>query len=89
MGGQTPDFFRARLDAMIDLRHPLAILSTRLPWKDIEAALAPSLTKAVREYTLPSSTDLLGVTGGLVVVAGVSPAGRPGCRSGSCVRSGI
>jgi IS5 family transposase len=50
MGGQTPDFFRARLDAMIDLRHPLAILSTRLPWKDIEAALAPSLTKAVREY---------------------------------------
>ena len=52
MGGQTPDFCRARLDAMIDLRHPLAILSTRLPWKDIEAALAPSLTKAVREYTL-------------------------------------
>ena len=27
----TPDFFRSRLDQMIDLRHPLAVLSTRLP----------------------------------------------------------
>ena len=25
----TPDFFRSRLDAMIDLRHPLAVLATR------------------------------------------------------------
>jgi transposase, IS5 family len=23
----TPDFFRSRLDAMIDLRHPLAVLA--------------------------------------------------------------
>jgi IS5 family transposase len=28
----TPDFFRARLDAMIDLRHPLAVLAIRMPW---------------------------------------------------------
>ncbi len=28
----TPDFFRARLDTMIDLRHPLAVLATRMPW---------------------------------------------------------
>ena len=28
----TPDFFRARLDQMIDLRHPLAVLATRMPW---------------------------------------------------------
>ena len=27
----TPDFFRSRLDQMIDLQHPLAVLSTRLP----------------------------------------------------------
>ena len=27
----TPDFFRSRLDQMIDLRRPLAVLSTRLP----------------------------------------------------------
>ena len=27
----TPDFFRSRLDQMIDLKHPLAVLATRLP----------------------------------------------------------
>ncbi len=27
----TLDFFRARLDAMIDLHHPLAVLATRMP----------------------------------------------------------
>ena len=37
----TSDFFRARLDAMIDLRHPLAVLARRLPWAQIEANLAP------------------------------------------------
>jgi len=25
----TPDFFRSRLDAMIDLRHPLAVLAPK------------------------------------------------------------
>jgi transposase, IS5 family len=38
---QTVDFFRSRLDAMIDLRHPLAVLATRLPWSELEAELAP------------------------------------------------
>ena len=28
------DFLRARLDAMIDLKHPLAVLSTRLAGHD-------------------------------------------------------
>ena len=28
------DFLRARLDAMIDLKHPLAVLSTRLAGAD-------------------------------------------------------
>ena len=37
----TDDFFRARLDAMIDLKHPLAVLSTRLPWAAIEAGSMP------------------------------------------------
>ena len=45
----TPDFFRARLDAMIDLRHPLAVLATRMPWAQIEAALAPCLTRKDRQ----------------------------------------
>ena len=29
---ETTDFFRCRIDAMINLRHPLAVLATRLPW---------------------------------------------------------
>jgi len=32
----TDDFFRARLDQMIDLRHPLAVLASRMPWAEIE-----------------------------------------------------
>ena len=43
----TPDFFRSRLDQMIDLRHPLAVLATRLPWASIEAAVAPKRLHAV------------------------------------------
>ncbi len=36
----TPDFFRSRLDAMIDMRHPLAVLANRMPWTSIEATSA-------------------------------------------------
>jgi IS5 family transposase len=38
------DFFRSRLDQMIDLRHPLAVLASRMPWQEIEASivLAPT-----------------------------------------------
>ena len=39
----TDDFFRARLDQMIDLSQPLAVLATRLPWAAIEVAVAPKL----------------------------------------------
>ena len=39
----TPNFFRSRLDQMIDLKHPLAVLATRRPWAVIEAAVAPKL----------------------------------------------
>jgi hypothetical protein len=28
----TDDFFRNRLDQMINLRHPLAVLASRMPW---------------------------------------------------------
>ncbi len=27
----TDDFFRARLDSMIDMYHPLVVLATRMP----------------------------------------------------------
>ncbi len=43
----TDDFFRARLYAMIDLRHPLAVLAQRMPWVEIERALARSLAHAI------------------------------------------
>ena len=33
----TDEFFRSRIDHMIDLRHPLALLSSRMPWQEIEA----------------------------------------------------
>ena len=36
----TDDFFRAWLGTMIDMRHPLAVLATRMLWEDIKAALA-------------------------------------------------
>ena len=38
---ETLDFFRGRLDSMIDLQHPLAVLGTRLAWAQIESGLAP------------------------------------------------
>ncbi len=71
------DFFRSRLDQMIDLRHPLAVLATRLPWAEIEAArgaeVRPDKTRALSgfagEYLAGASTCELG--------GGVSNAGRP------------
>ena len=38
----TMDFFRACPDQMIDLHHPLAVPVTRMPWVEIEKALAPA-----------------------------------------------
>ena len=54
----TPDFFRSRLDQMIDLRHPLAVLSKRLPWASLEAAVAPKLARDARPAKQLSGEDL-------------------------------
>ena len=72
----TDDFFRARLDSMIDMRHPLAVLTTRMPWAEIEAALAPLLAHKDRSGRLIRDADLFGPIAQLVG-AGVSNAGRP------------
>ena len=72
----TPDFFRSRLDQMIDMRHPLAVLANRLPWTDIEASLAPLLVRQARSAKRVISQDLLGVAE-QEFGAGISPAGRP------------
>lgn len=44
----TADFFRNRLDQMIDLRHPLAVLANRMPWQELEASLAHRFARQVR-----------------------------------------
>jgi IS5 family transposase len=72
----TDDFFRARLDAMIDLKHPLAVLSTRLPWASIEAAVAPKLGRQTLPTKRLRGEDLLGAYD-VEFGGGVSPAGRP------------
>jgi IS5 family transposase len=61
---------------MIDLRHPLAVLATRLPWASIEATLAPVFERRAREGRLSEDIDLFGVAPALAGV-GVSAAGRP------------
>ena len=72
----TDDFFRARLDQMIDLRHPLAVLARRMPWAQIEAALAPALVHRDRDGRVVARDDLFGPTEA-IAGAGMSAAGRP------------
>jgi transposase, IS5 family len=72
----TPDFFRSRLDAMIDLQHPLAVLARRLPWERIEQALAPKFAHRDRAGRQLIVDDLLGQHQ-VEFGAGVSNAGRP------------
>jgi IS5 family transposase len=72
----THDFFRSRLEQMIDLKHPLAVLAGRLPWAQIEAELAPFFARRDRQGKAVKEQDLFGTT---VEIAGggVSQAGRP------------
>ena len=72
----TPDFFRSRLDAMIDLRHPLAVLANRMPWRSIEATLTPIFERRAREGRTSEEIDLFG-TAPKLAGAGLSAAGRP------------
>ncbi|MBQ0946193.1 hypothetical protein KAK07_22830 [Ideonella sp. 4Y16] len=72
----TDDFFRARLDQMIDLCHPLAVLATRMPWDEIEKALAPALAHKDRAGRQVEGADLFGPTL-QVAGSGVSNRGRP------------
>lgn len=72
----TEDFFRARLEQMIDLKHPLAVLAKRLPWAQIEAALAPAFARKKRDGKVIEGSDLFGTTA-QIAGGGVSAAGRP------------
>ena len=72
----TDDFFRNRLDQMIDLRHPLAVLASRMPWQEIEASLAQRWARQVKAGKKIEDLDLFGSVSG-VVGGGTSNAGRP------------
>jgi len=72
----TDDFFRNRLDQMIDLRHPLAVLANRMPWQEIEASLAQRWARQVKAGKKIEDLDLFGPLSG-VAGGGVSNAGRP------------
>ena len=56
----TDDFFRSRLDQMIDLKHPLVVLGQRLPWSQIEAALAESFRRKEAQGQRLADADLFG-----------------------------
>ena len=45
---QVDDFFRSRLDQMIEPRRPLAVLASRMLWQDIEANMARHFARQVK-----------------------------------------
>ena len=73
---QTSDFFRSRIDAMINLGDPLAVLAKRMPWGLIEATLAAKFEREDRAGQSVDGADLFGPTA-QVVGAGVGIGGRP------------
>lgn len=56
----TEDFFRARLDHMIDLRHSLAVLASRMPWQQIEASVAHLFCRRAHTGEALPDLDLFG-----------------------------
>ena len=72
----TADFFRSRLDQMIDLRHPLAVLATRLPWAVIEAAVAPYVFTGYSDDGRPTAVAIASTSSQLPgIAAGFQPVG--------------
>jgi IS5 family transposase len=56
----TDDFFRSRIDHMIDLRLPLAVLASRMPWQEIEARVAQVFSHKGRAGVAMPDLDLFG-----------------------------
>ncbi len=74
---QPVDFFRSRIDTMINLSDPLAVLSTRLPWNQIEAAIVAKFEHQNRSGQILKSEDMFGTSEVVVGGGGRSNAGRP------------
>ena len=72
----TPDFFRSRLDGMVDSRHPLVVLTGRLPWAQNEQVLAPHFARKAVAAGTAVAQDMLGEHQ-VEFGGGVSSAGRP------------
>jgi IS5 family transposase len=72
----TPDFFRARLDDMVDQRHALVVLTKRLPWPAIEKTLAPHFARRAKAIGRAPASDLLGEHE-IEFGGDISNAGRP------------
>src|SRR5690606_41887213 len=64
-----------RIDQMIDLRHPLAVLASRMPWQEIEAAVAHRFVRKAHEGEAMPDLDLFGEKPQRKVLA--SKVGRP------------
>jgi IS5 family transposase len=73
---QSLDFFRSRIDTMINLSDPLAVLATRLPWNQIETAISAKFEHQNRTGQILKDQDMFGTTD-ILVGAGRSNAGRP------------
>jgi IS5 family transposase len=73
---ETDDFFRSRLDQMIDLRHPLAVLASRMPWQELEANIAGQLAQRIRTGKKFEGADLFGPVSHAVTPRATG-AGRP------------
>ena len=71
----TEDFFCARLDHMIDLRHSLAVLASRMPWQQIEASVAHLFSRRAPTGEALPDLDLFGEAP--TPVTRQSNAGRP------------
>ncbi|MBK7720315.1 MAG: transposase [Simplicispira sp.] len=71
----TADFFRARLDRVIDLRQPLVVLASRMPWQQIEASCAHLFSRKAHTGLAMPDLDLFGEAA--LPAARQSNAGRP------------
>jgi IS5 family transposase len=72
----TDDFFRNRLDQVIDPRYPLAVLANRIPWQEIEASLTHRFARQVRSGKKIQDIDMFGatqITAGAAVINGNLP----------------
>jgi IS5 family transposase len=70
----TDDFFYSRFDQMIDLRRPLAVPVSRMPWQEIEASLSHRFARTGKEI---EDIDLFGAAAVALSAGGVSKAVRP------------